>query len=310
MAYIYIITNTITNKHYIGKTMNSVRYRVQEHFKESEIKRNPDTKLSRAILKYGDNCWKYSVLEECDLEVLSEREKYYINKYNTCYNGYNSTLGGDGQIRYEYDEEEIIDRYLKGESTADIAKTYGCHPHRIAVILKSHNIPLRVSTPVSIICFDRINRPLQVFNSKRSIAEYLAEYGYTQSMGNVAHYIKDACENGTRRFNRYWAYYDKDKHGNLKMNGRHEHKGENWKGSKNKAKTLDCVCKYCGIKIRTSVEKDICYNCEKAINSGTAPKPSKERFIELCNQYSLAEIAEMFGRSKSTIAYWRKQYNV
>lgn len=319
MAYIYIITNKQTNKSYIGKTMQSVKVRVHDHFTDSELSRNPNTKLSRAILKYGKDCWTYSVLDECSIDKLNEMEIYYINKYNTYYDGYNSTLGGDGQTRYEYDEEEIVHRYLNGESASRIAKTYGCNPSRISLILKSNKIDIRTSQSVKIVCFDRKHKPLQIFESKNSIAGYLASYGYTTSKGNVSHYVKDSCENGTRRFDRYWEYYNENKHTALEFVGRHEYRGELSRSERNRInkemrdgvkqdKQTDCTCKYCGIKIRASATKDICYNCEIAIQNGIPPKPSKEEFLKLYKKYSLADIARMFGRNSSTIAYWRKQY--
>ena len=38
------------------------------------------------------------ILEECSQDFLNEKEKFYISKYNTFYNGYNQTLGGDNAI--------------------------------------------------------------------------------------------------------------------------------------------------------------------------------------------------------------------
>lgn len=216
---------------------------------------------------------------------------YYISKYNTHYDGYNSTLGGEGQLRYNYDIDDIVKRYNSGESTSSIAKIYGCHPHRIAEVLKQADIELRVSKPIIIVCFDRKRRPIQIFNSKREVAKYLSDYGYTQSMGNVYNYIKDACENGSCRYNRYWEYYDESKHRDIKMTGVHEYKGDKGRAIAKQERSSDiknkpeCICKHCGIKIRTSVERDVCYNCEAAINKGIPPKPSKEEFLELLDKY-------------------------
>lgn len=45
--------------------------------------------------KYGIDNFKFSVLEECDKEDLNEKEKYWIEKYDSYNNGYNNTCGGD-----------------------------------------------------------------------------------------------------------------------------------------------------------------------------------------------------------------------
>jgi hypothetical protein len=46
--------------------------------------------------KYGFENFSFEVLEECLREELNEKEKYYVEKYNAFFDGYNQTLGGDG----------------------------------------------------------------------------------------------------------------------------------------------------------------------------------------------------------------------
>ena len=45
-----------------------------------------------------------------DSEELKKKEKYWIAYYNSYEKGYNSTLGGDGQCKYNYDD--IVNYYL------------------------------------------------------------------------------------------------------------------------------------------------------------------------------------------------------
>lgn len=47
--------------------------------------------------KYGENVFSFSVVEECEKEYLSSREKYYINLYQSFLReyGFNKTLGGE-----------------------------------------------------------------------------------------------------------------------------------------------------------------------------------------------------------------------
>ena len=37
-----------------------------------------------------------------ETENLNEREKYWINYYNSYHNGYNATFGGEGSCIYDY----------------------------------------------------------------------------------------------------------------------------------------------------------------------------------------------------------------
>ena len=105
MAYIYSITNIENNKLYIGKTSKSNPYdRWKQHL---QLARNKDNlsednsvhsmPIVRAISKYGADNFKFRVLEECAEDNVNEREKHYIEKYNTADGvGYNCTYGGEG----------------------------------------------------------------------------------------------------------------------------------------------------------------------------------------------------------------------
>jgi hypothetical protein len=105
MSYIYSITNIENNKLYIGKTSKSNPYdRWKQHLQLARTKDNLSEDNSvhsmpivRAISKYGADNFKFRVLEECTEESVNEREKHYIEKYNTADGiGYNCTYGGEG----------------------------------------------------------------------------------------------------------------------------------------------------------------------------------------------------------------------
>ena len=62
-----------------------------------------DTKFERAIKKYGWDNFNHDIIYTAECEtydelhnVLIELEKHFIAKYDSCYNGYNSTPGGEG----------------------------------------------------------------------------------------------------------------------------------------------------------------------------------------------------------------------
>ena len=76
MICIYMITNTITNERYIGQTRDYQR-RLWQH--KSAAKNGSYLKISKAIAKYGIDNFKFDVLEECSLEELNTKERYYIS---------------------------------------------------------------------------------------------------------------------------------------------------------------------------------------------------------------------------------------
>ena len=100
MSIIYRITNQITQKAYIGQTTKTIYYRWYHHCYDA-IKVNLNFKFYNAIRKYGIECWILETLEEIeDVNLLNEREIYWINYYNTFNNGYNSSSGGNQKTLY------------------------------------------------------------------------------------------------------------------------------------------------------------------------------------------------------------------
>ncbi len=90
MGIIYCWTNKITNKRYIGQTINPEQ-RKRNHIHEALI-RGSDYYFHRSLRKHGLDAFVYEVLEE-NVEDLNERENFYIEKFNTIWpDGYNQCL--------------------------------------------------------------------------------------------------------------------------------------------------------------------------------------------------------------------------
>lgn len=94
---IYKIENLINHKVYIGQSRN-IEKRWNRH-KSTILNQNDhnyENPLYRAIRKYGIENFQFSILEKCSIEELNQKEIYWINFYNSFFNGYNLTFGGDG----------------------------------------------------------------------------------------------------------------------------------------------------------------------------------------------------------------------
>lgn len=101
---IYLSTCIVTNKVYVGMTIQKFNKRKQDHIKVSF---NPNSKaynhhFHRAIRKYGKENFKWEILETIQEDTrkeliarLKQLEIEYIKKYDSKRNGYNSTDGGD-----------------------------------------------------------------------------------------------------------------------------------------------------------------------------------------------------------------------
>ena len=92
MGYIYKISNSINDKVYIGQTLYSIEKRWQEHCYCSKKEKLQHRPLYSAMNKHGIENFHIELLEECDNNLLDEREKYWINYYNSYHKGYNSSV--------------------------------------------------------------------------------------------------------------------------------------------------------------------------------------------------------------------------
>ena len=91
---IYKITNTKTNKCYIGKS-TKVRQRLIDHIKGAVgISTIADQAIHSAMLNEGLWNWTFECICYCEKEQLSEKEQYYINFFKSQEWGYNKTKGG------------------------------------------------------------------------------------------------------------------------------------------------------------------------------------------------------------------------
>jgi group I intron endonuclease len=101
---IYMWTCTKSGRSYIGRTQNLNRRK--KEFLWFGHERYSGNAINRARKKYNKKeYWSYTILERCDEEKLSEREKFYVEKYETHHNGYNESDGGDGNCGYHPSEE-------------------------------------------------------------------------------------------------------------------------------------------------------------------------------------------------------------
>lgn len=99
MIGIYKITSKTTGKIYVGQSIN-IKKRFYEHtykaFDKKEL--GYSSILHQAMRKYGIEDFSLEIIEECSVDQLDERERYWIKELNTLSpNGYNILVGG--QIR-------------------------------------------------------------------------------------------------------------------------------------------------------------------------------------------------------------------
>lgn len=118
--YIYIIKNTVSNKCYVGQTIQPVKERVKQHFKKS-AKSCPA--LAAAIRKYGPDNFSVEVIAEADSQdKLNELEVHFISEFNSISpNGYNLEYGGSRGKDSEETKRKRKEAINKPECLAQIS---------------------------------------------------------------------------------------------------------------------------------------------------------------------------------------------
>lgn len=179
MAYIYLITNTINNKVYVGKTELSIEKRFQEHIHDSKKERCKNRPLYRAMNKYGTDNFTVKLLEITDKP--EEREVYWIAYYNSYHYGYNATRGGDGKKYIDY--ELVCNTYQKLRNAKETAEFLGVSTDSVYAVMKqrggllSSSIVNKEKQSKSVNMYNADSVFEQTFLSLKDAARYLINMG-------------------------------------------------------------------------------------------------------------------------------------
>lgn len=179
MACIYKITNLINDKVYVGKTLKTAEERWKEHCYDYKRKCCEKRPLYSAMKKYGIENFICETIEECTVDVINDREMYWIEYYNSFRYGYNATRGGDGKSYVDYDL--ICQLYKDGNTMTKIKQMTGHDFDTISKALKNNNIPTKSGAEMlvemkrkSVVMIDKdTDEILQVFMSMTDAAQWL-----------------------------------------------------------------------------------------------------------------------------------------
>ncbi len=109
LGRIYIATNKINKKKYIGQTAFSFEHRLKDHQKEKKNRH-----FGNALRKYGVNGFDIQQIIYAR-DDLNYWEQYFIGKLNTLYpNGYNHTTGGGNNFVLSSATKEKLSKAHKG----------------------------------------------------------------------------------------------------------------------------------------------------------------------------------------------------
>lgn len=286
MIGIYKITNTINNKCYIGQSVN-IEHRWIEHKSAARnYSQKNSSALYNAINKYGIENFKFEIIEETSIEKLDEREKYWIQYYDTYYHGYNLTTGGFGGTRYDYDK--IFSLWQEGYNCKEIQKLIHCDDQTVTKALRTNNITMedvrrRINKPIPIVAIDiNTNEPLKIFYSKNDASKLLT------NKNNRGSNFNNAINGHYRYLGYYWEY--------LKEDNRPKKELSDEEFLTYQAKKLFNRSKEIKERISNSQRK--------------VERCSREELKQLIRTTSFLQIGKKFGVTDNAIRKWCAYYNL
>lgn len=210
---LYKITNIHNGKIYIGKTYIGYLNRWNRHVLDAiRNDRNNNYKFANAIRKYGKDAFKVEKLLDAEEDVLEQKEVEYINLYDSYNNGYNSTLGGEGNTTIHINEQDVIEMFKNGASLNQIAKEIGTKTTRtISAIIKKNGLNIQRQTKVIVHQYDNFGNMINTFDSKMASWEWLVlNYKSDIKKSTAYYYIKKASETGGVAFGYRWKQIETD----------------------------------------------------------------------------------------------------
>lgn len=117
MIGIYKITSP-NGKIYIGQSIN-IKYRFDTYRRlNKQVSSSP--KIYRSLKKYGFENHTFEVIEECSIDLLNERERYYQEFYNVLNDGLNCMLTNTKEkkkvyLPYSNERKKAISDFHKGK---------------------------------------------------------------------------------------------------------------------------------------------------------------------------------------------------
>lgn len=124
--------NVVNGKVYIGQSVN-IEKRFINHKSSAYNPKNKsyDYPLPRAIRKYGFENFQFEILEECSIDELNDRERWYIAQYHAHGpHGYNQDDGGDQAAHYNKLSDDLVSEIIQKLKTSldnsdDIGDEFG-----------------------------------------------------------------------------------------------------------------------------------------------------------------------------------------
>ncbi len=104
---VYIITNIINGKIYVGSSSYSIGNRLTVHKRLLRQNKHENSYLQFSYNKYKEDSFEFKILELCERDECIEREQYWIDYYKSYKRdlGYNINEKANSRLNSKYSEE-------------------------------------------------------------------------------------------------------------------------------------------------------------------------------------------------------------
>ena len=125
MIGVYQILNLVNGKFYIGSSVN-IQRRFSTHRTLLRLGEHPNKYLQNAWNKYGENSFRFIILEEVkDLSLLRDRETYYLQSTNCTNHNIGYNLLNDANIGLGVKASEEVRQKISEACTGSLNGNYG-----------------------------------------------------------------------------------------------------------------------------------------------------------------------------------------
>ena len=283
---IYLITNLINGKQYIGQSVG-IQHRWVQHKNSKE-----NYPISKAIRKYGRDNFKFEIIENCSPEELDEKEIYYIKVYNTIIpNGYNVTYGGGQGLKTDY--KAIYEKWKEGYLCKELEEIFDCedgtvHNALLAYGVTQEEIYKRAvkDKTLPIIAFDKETKePLKYFHSVYAAKTFFK----TNHNSSFIEAVKEPFYRTAYGY--YWDFANENNLPKQELNDK-----EFWNYQK-----LDTKLTY---------ERTPEFREKISLQHRVVERPNREEFKKMIRTTSFLQLGRQFGVTDNAIRRWCDLYNL
>lgn len=200
---IYLISNNVNDKLYVGQTIQTLKKRFNGHCCYSKSDRSANMLIKRAIHKYGRDKFHITLLEECPQDKMNEREAYWISFYDSYNKGYNLTKGGQEsnyfnlhRLEDTIDTKKFSDYIIEFKPLAsEVASHFGiskCSVYNLIERLNNPNLVLSSYNPRKAKSIENIDKEelKKLYLEGWSILDLVKKYHIRKN--KISRYLKDS----------------------------------------------------------------------------------------------------------------------